>query len=372
MLGEKALSTPLFGATWQGVISCLLGALMLGACQSGDEAAATKHSASRSVHLVNVAIVGKEAVLSETVIRTGTLRTHRVVRLHSQEDGQIMSAPFYAGDAVDKDQLVVRLDDRLLKAELRKTEATRKQAEQNLERVKRLSGKKLISEDQRLRAETALQVARAEESLLKTRLDYAQVRSPFDGVITERMVEPGDAVPSYAHLFTIEDPASLFTEVTVSELALPGLQKNDAVRVRIDALGDKYFSGRVERIHPNIDPKSRLGVVEVALDPVPAGAQAGQLCRVVIEGQAQERRVIPLTALRRDTKGQYVFRIDESGTARRTPVDTGLFFSHQIEVVSGLNDGDRIVTTGFLGLDDGMLVEVADTVSGVPDVTPAS
>lgn len=354
---------------WQGILSCLLALALLSACQPTEDAAHAPRAAK--AHLVSVAIVGEEAV-SETVIRTGTLRARRVVRLHSQENGQIMSAPYFAGDEVREGELVVQLDDRLLKAELRKAEANREQAEANLARIKRLSGKKLISEDERLRAETAVQVARAEESLLNTRLDYTRIRAPFDGVVTERMVEPGDAVPSYAHLLTVEDPASLFTEVTVSELVLPGLQKDDVVSVRIDALGERYFPGRVERIHPNVDPRSRLGVVEVALHPVPAGAQAGQLCRVVIEGQPQARRVIPLTALRRDTRGPYVFRVDESSTARRTSVETGLFFDQQIEVIAGLNDGDRIVTTGFLGLDDGMTVEVMETVGGTADLAQGS
>lgn len=351
------------------LVACLFSVLMLSACQPEDKAPAASPTQEQSVHLVNVAVVREEAV-STTVIRTGTLRARGVVRLHNQEDGQILSVPFFAGDRVKKNQLVVRLDDRLLKAELRKAEATRKQAEQNLDRIKRLSGKKLISENERLRAETALQVARAEQSLLETRLDYTQIRAPFDGVVTERMVEPGDAVPSYAPLLTIEDPASLFTEVTLSELLLPSLQKNDRVEVQIDALGDDRFGGRVERIHPNVDPKTRLGVIEVALDPVPAGAQAGQLSRVIIEGRPQERRLIPMTALRRDTQGQYVFRIDETSTARRTPIETGLFFSQQIEVISGLNDGDRIVTAGFLGLHDGMLVELAEVIGQVSEITP--
>lgn len=315
---------------------------------------------------VSIATVSS-APLAQPLVRTGTLRARRTVRLHSQEEGRVEALPVFAGDAVKAGALLVRLDDRLLRAELNKVEANRQQAAQDYTRLQRLVSRKLISEDEQLRARTALRVAEAEESLLKTRLGYATITAPFDGIISERKVEPGDAVPKFAHLLTLIDPRSLFTEVSVSELVLPTLKVGDAVPVRIDALGSAQLAGRIERIHPTIDAGTRQGVVEIALTAVPPGAHAGQLCRVYLPGELQERRTIPLIALRNDTEGEYVYTVDSASKARRTRVTSGMSLGDRIEILDGLQDGDQVVTRGFINLADGRPIEI---ISDTPTAPP--
>ncbi len=336
-----------------------------------DTSTSKKPGAAQEVKPVAVTVsVVNSAPLAQALVRSGTLRTRRSVRLHSQEEGRVEALPVFAGDAVKAGALLVRLDDRLLRAELNKAEAARGQATQDLTRLKRLVERKLISEDELLRAQTALSVATAEESLLKTRLGYATITAPFDGIVSERMVEPGDAVPKFAHLLTLIDPQSLFTEVAVSELVMPTLKIGDSVPVRIDALGTTQYIGRIERIHPTIDASSRQGVVEIALTSVPPGAQSGQLCRVYLPGEVQERRAIPLTALRNDTEGEYVYTIDASNTARRTRVTSGMSLGDRIEILDGLNDGDRVVTRGFINLSAGNLVEIVTAPVDTPTLQP--
>lgn len=345
------------------LLGCAVLLSLATACS--DKPASSKTADSVKPVAVSIDRVSSTA-LAQTLVRSGTLRARRSVRLHSQEEGRVEALPVFAGDAVKAGALLVRLDDRLLRAELNKTEATRQQAEQDFNRLKRLVERKLISEDELMRAKTALRVAEAEESLLKTRLGYATINAPFDGIVSERMVEPGDAVPKFAHLLTLIDPQSLFTEVAVSELVLPTLKIGDAVPVRIDALGTGQFEGRIERIHPTIDAGSRQGVVEIALTAVPPGAQAGQLCRVSLPGEMQERRTVPLTALRNDTEGEYVYTIDASDTARRTRVTSGISLGDRIVILEGLKDGDQVITRGFINLSTGKPVAII----AAPDTTP--
>ena len=304
--------------------------------------------------------------LAQTLVRTGTLRARRSVRLHSQEEGRIEQLPVFAGDRVAAGAVVVKMDDRLLRAEFAKAEATRKQAEQDYARIQRLADRKLISVDELQRAHTALRVAESEESLLKTRLGYATLTAPFAALVSERMVEPGDAVPKFAHLVTLVDPTSLYTEVPVSELLLPTLNSGDTVQLSIDALGAARQSGRIGRIHPTIDPATRQGVVEINLDPVPDGAQAGQLCRVYLPGELEDRRSIPLTALRQDTAGEYVFVVDADGTAQRRTVRSGMALGDRVEILDGLSDGDKVITRGFLDLAVGKPVLIVDQAAATP------
>lgn len=341
----------------------LAALLLLGGCgESAHKADGKPADKPVTVSVIEV----KSEPLAQTVVRTGTLRARRSVRLHSQEEGRIEQLPVYAGDRVAAGALLVKMDDRLLRAELNKLEATRKQAAQDYARVQRLADRKLISTDELQRAETALRVAEAEESLLKTRLGYATISAPFAGEISERLVEPGDAVPKFAHLLTLVDPASLYTEVAVSELLLPTLKSGDAVQLTIDALGDARFTGRIGRIHPTIDPATRQGVVEIALDPVPDGAQAGQLCRVYLPGELENRRSIPLTALRHDTGGEHVFVVAADNTAARRTVRSGIALGERVEIVDGLADGDRVITRGFLDLAPGKPVLVVSDTGATP------
>jgi len=130
--------------------------------------------------------------------------------------------------------------------------------------------------------------------------------------------------------------------------------------VRIDALGDRVFEGRIVRIFPNLDPLTRRGTIEVEIDPVPEGAAPGQLCRVELNTHAARRQVIPYAALRRDTTSEYVFLVDAESRAQRVDVESGLRLADKVEIRQGLQDGQPVVTRGFLGLASGKTVKPVD------------
>ncbi len=338
--------------------------LMLGGCGTEPEPPVPRSRGQKPV-AVETRVVTTQAV-ALTRERTGRLRARRTTRLHNEEAGRILALPVFEGDAVTAGQRLVRLDDRLLRAELAKAEAERERARQDLARVTRLARRNLASDDQREIAETALKVAEAEVALLRTRLGYTEIRAPFAGVVSERRAEPGDAVSAFTHLLTLIDPGSLVVDVAVSERLLAELDPEAAVEVRIDALGDHPFTGRISRVFPTIDPASGQGRVEVRLDPLPEGALPGQLCRVRLGAPPQQRLVVPMAAVRRDNAGSHVYRV-EDGKALRTPVRTGALLGDRVEILDGLAPGTRIVTRGFLGLADGRPVREAGASS---DHTP--
>jgi len=335
------------------IVPCLLALLpLLGGCGQSEQAASGRRDAE---HLVETAAVVSDD-LSVVRTRTGTLRARRELSVHVQEEGRVTALPFYEGDTVKAGDVLVQLDDTLLQVQAARAAATRKQAAEDVARLRELRGSKLISENEYTRAVTALEVAEADERLLRTRLGYTTVRSPFDGVVTQRLTEPGNIVERHQHVLTIADPSSLMTELQVSELILPGLQIGDLARVRIDALGARVFEGHIVRIYPSLDPATRRGTIEVEIDPVPAGAAPGQLCRVELSTHAAPRQVIPYAALRRDTESEYVFVLDADSTVRRVDVQSGLRLADKVEIVSGLQDGQQVITRGFLGLAAGMQV----------------
>lgn len=322
-----------------------IGAVALLSSCSGDDASKKGGKA----HLVEVAEVMQQS-LEYTSDRAGSLRALREVKLFNQEEGRIVRVLAREGDRVRKGQPLVRLDDRLLQAELDKAEAKQRQAQLNLQRLRRLVPQKLVSEDALTRAETELDVAQADARVLKTRVSYMTIRAPFAGEVADRRIEPGDVAPKHTHLMTLVDSTSLVTEVQVSELLLSRLQKNDRADVRIDALGRQVYPGKISSIYPTIDPATRLGQIVVALSPVPKGARAGQFCRVTLHSKTSNPIVIPFSALRRDPKGEFVFVVGKDDKVIRQPIVSGLRLTDRLEVIDGLQPGQQVVKKGFLGL----------------------
>ena len=152
---------------------------------------------------------------------------------------------------------------------------------------------------------------------------------------------------------------TLLAELSVSELHLPGLAVGDRAQIKLDALGNRTLDGSILRIHPTVDALTRQGIVEVRLNEPPTEAKPGQLCRVTLNLQPQPRLVVPFSALRRDTQGEYVFRIDAEQRAERVAVISGLQLGERIEIIDGLAEGDTVISNGFLGLTAGMQVTPA-------------
>ncbi len=342
-----------------GPVARALGAACatVGLCGSGEARASPDTGGARErVHLVELGEVARGALRVRSV-HTGSLRNRLVVRVFNQEEGRVTLLPYFEGDAVRSGDVLLELDSTLLTARLDKAVAVREDAETSLRRVEQLQQGNVISQDEVARALTAVEVARSEERVLRTRLGYTRVLAPFAGVVTARLVEVGDVVPRHSHVLTVADPSSLVTDLMVSELLLPHLEVDDPVEVRIDALGDRTFQGRVLRIHPDLDPRSRQGRVEVVVGPVPAGARAGQFARVSFTTEAPDRKHLQFSALRRDRDGEYVFRVDAELRATRVAVRSGRRLADRVEIVEGLEAGERVVVRGFFGLEDGQVVK---------------
>ena len=340
----------------------LIPSFILLACNdstSKDTTLVEPSNKKQKTHLVETSVVSLSSEgISQT--RTGTLRARHEVKIHNQEEGKIISLPFYESDKVKKGDVIAKLDDSLLQAQLSRIKANRHKAESDLSRIKRLQKESFLSEEELIKVETELAVVKADEAILETRLSYANIKAPFDGIITQRLTEVGNIAERFTHLLTLSDPSSLVTQVSISEMLLNQIHKGDETQVQIDALGKQQYIGHVNRIHPTLNPVTRRGTIEIELKPVPAGARPGQLCRVEIQTRASKRLLIPLIALRRNNEGEFVYVIDENSKAKLVPVNTGIYINEQVEILSGLEQGQQIITKGFLNLKSGKKVKAVN------------
>ncbi len=341
----------------RNIITCamLLTIIFSSGCEQNNSPKAGDKKA-RPAHLVHVT-EAKAQPVTTTHTRTGTVTVRHLARIYAQEEGRITAFPWLEGDVVKQDTLLISLDDALLQAELKKSQADARQAELDLKRLKNLIKKKAASEEVLNRAQTNVSVSRAEVEILTTRLTYTRILAPFDAVVSERLVETEDFVSKQDHLLTLINPSSLYIKARISELLLPQLAPDVPVGILIDALGQEKFSGKIERIHPAIDPQTRQAVIEVSFDQLPANIRSGQFARLHLKTRAIPRILLPFNAIQHDRNGEFVYRL-EDGKAIKTHIRSGIKIADQIEVLEGINPGQQIIIQGFLGLSDGKPVKL--------------
>lgn len=273
--------------------------------------------------------------------------------------GALTAVNVEEGDAVRAGQVLARLDDRELSAQLASAEAAYEVARSTLERSRQLREGQVITEAEWERDRAAEAAARAQRDGLRTRAGYATIRAPSAGVITAKEVETGDVVGAQTRLFTIGDLSTPVVRVGVSELDVVSLAEGEEVRVALDAYPAQTFDGRIRRIFPAADPETRLVPVEVMLRGDAAeAARPGFLARATFALGAKEGVVlVPASAVTGAAGAQTVYVV-EGGAAERRSVETGLTSRGRIEIVSGLQPGEVVVTTGNNELRDGAEVRV--------------
>jgi len=339
---------------YQTLLIFLLSALFITACGDSDSG---KTKRKKPAHLVET-IVAKYQDISSSRTLPGTLQAIREVQIINQAPGLLLKLPVYPADSVKTGDTLAQIDDTLIKAEVQKAQASLNQAKVDLRRLNDLAPRNLASESEVAQAQTRKDIAESELQLKQTEFKHTHIRAPFDGIISARLTEPGDVIPMHSHLLTLIDTSSLKAEIHLSELLLPLIKAGNQVEISIDALGKQTFAGKIQRIYPSIDKDTRRGTIEVILNPVPADALAGQLCRVTIITQAKSRLMIPYTSVRHDKEGAYVFILLNS-QAQRVNITTGIQQDQQIEVLSGLNPEQEVISKGFFGLKNKMKVRKA-------------
>ncbi|OOY47651.1 efflux RND transporter periplasmic adaptor subunit [Solemya velum gill symbiont] len=329
---------------------------VLGACEKAEQGKQQQRNKKQQLVTTTQVVRGAQ---QQQIERSGNLRVRRIIHVHNLEEGQVKEIPWYEGDAVSQGEMLVRLDDELLLTAQRKAAAQLDEAEKNLLRLERLIKTNAISEDALIAARTEVAVTKADIDELAVRLQRTRIHADFDGLITERLVEPGDFAEKNRHLLTVIDPLSLVIEVTLSQLLLPSVNKGDAVEVQIDALGQQWHPAKIIRIHPTIDPLTGQGTVEVGFDELPSGIKSGQRATLRLAITSDEILLIPYSALQQNRERNWVYLIKD-GKSVEQDIVPGEYWPDGIAIIDGIEDGDEVITRGFLGLKNGAKVTIVE------------
>lgn len=326
--------------------------------------------ATESVRNVPVLAV-QRANVPDLLEAVGTVSATQTSILASQAMGNIAEIRVREGDHVQRGQVLAVIDDAEPRAALDRATAAGSAAQQQLiaaesdlslaestlKRYQTLYEKNSVSpqefDEMKGRQQSALarrDMARAEQSQAKaalaqaqTSLDHTRIRAPFDGVVTEKKVDPGTLASPGMPIFTVEDVRRYRLEATVNENDLRYLRTGQQVPVTIDALGNAALAGKVVQIVPAADAASRSFLVKIEL-PGDSRLRSGLFGRAQFSRGERQALLIPRTAVVERGQLQGIFVLDQNKIAGLRYVTLGKPSGEAVEVLAGLESGERLVT----------------------------
>ena len=191
-------------------------------------------------------------------------------------------------------------------------------------------------------------------------LENTILTSPISGIITARNYDEGDMYAMAQPLFVVQDITPVKMLINVSESNYSKVKKGMEVELSADAFPNETFKGKVNLVYPTIDPRSHTFPVEVIVDNKDEKLRPGMFTRVIMNYGNNYRVVVPDNAVLKQVGAddKYVYVLNEDNTVTYTPVKVGVRMGNRYEIISGLNDGDIVVTTGQTRLKNNIEVEV--------------
>lgn len=294
--------------------------------------------------------------LSIEVQAVGSLWARDAVMLRSEITGKIATIDFQEGEAVAPGQILLKIEDSLLRAELEQAQAQLQLKQSHYARARQLSQEGFISAQARDEVSSELAVAQAQVSLAQAQLAKTVIRAPFEGVLGFREVSVGEYVAPGTDLVRIEAIDPLFVEFQIPEHYLPLITKGTPVTVRFDALAGEFFPGQIDVIAPSLDAQGRSLRLRACI-PNPEGQlRPGMFARVQVHLEQHEAVMVPEAAIAPSAGEQYVFVLRADQTVARQRVTIGMRRGGWVEV-HGIEPGQQVLITGLQKVRDGVQVQ---------------
>ncbi|HKI46445.1 MAG TPA: efflux RND transporter periplasmic adaptor subunit [Balneolales bacterium] len=335
----------------------VLAATAFSGCRSNKERKAGTASEPVSVTTTTV----KQEEIPAQVVFSGTVGSDHRVTLSTKMMGHVTAVPFDIGARVHKNDVVVRIQSDNLQAQKQQIEANRMEAEAalqnmkiNYDRIKALydenSATKKELDDitmQYKMARARIDAIDSKEKELDDMFKYAVLRAPMEGFVVQKNVEPGDMAAPGQPLVAIEDANDLQVTATVPQEQIGQFSVGDSVDIRIDVLDGKFLTGRILHINRAGDAMSGQFRIKIGFVGNPrawSDVRSGMFAHVLWQAGDEQLLTIPKTALvdRGQLTGVYV--VDDNGQAVLRWVRTGKSYGDRVEILAGLNPGDRLVT----------------------------
>lgn len=276
----------------------------------------------------------------------GTVTSEEKIHISARVGGVVENVLVSAGDRVSAGQTLLKIDDRELREQLTAAEAQLTRAESEFQRTRQLFAAQAATQQQMTDAESAFQSAQAQVEQWRVALTYHDIRSPIDGIVTDRRIEQGDLASPGQIMLALFNPDAMRLDAPVPVRLIERIKKGDRMDIELDQIATP-LTGEVTEIVSEIDALSRTRMVRVRLDATDMEILPGTFGRLAIELTPRSGFRVPATSVFRVGQLEMAQRVQD-GRVIRVMVRTGPVEGDMVEVLSGLTDGDVILTQPVL------------------------
>ena len=327
----------------------LLAALAAVACGNQGE---TQKAPEVVTPNVEVATAESRDVPQDNVYAS-TIQAYAVNNIAPQTAGRIRKINVEVGDYVVKGQILAEMD----RLQLDQTELQVQNDDIEYERLKGLYAEGGVSQSDFETAELGYKLRKSNLANLR---ENTILRSPITGYVSARNFDAGDLFSMSAPLFTVQQVTPVKLLVGISESEYTKIRKGDKVSLTVDAIPGQEFSGKVDRLYPTIDPATHTFKAEVVVPNTDRVLRPGMYARVTVNFGTRRSVIVPDKALvkQEGTGTRFIYVLRADNTVSYLPVTVGRHMGQEYEVLSGLEEGARVVVKGQALLRDGVKVNV--------------
>jgi membrane fusion protein (multidrug efflux system) len=338
-------------------LPALLSVLLLGACQPEQPSESEKsEDDSPPVPVETSAPIRGDVYAMYT--GTAPIEAFAEADVIAKVGGEVRELLVEEGDEVRKGQVLARLDGERLRLELNESEARLRKLQRDYERNIDLKAKGLISDGDFEKIKYEMEALEAAFNLASLELDYTQIRAPIAGVVAQRLVKLGNTISEGDALFKVTSLDPLVAYLHVPEREYRNIDPGQPVGIEIDALAGETIAAAVSRVSPVVDPQTGTFKITVEIVDLQRRIKPGMFGRIgVVYDVHNDALQIPRSAIVEDQGESSVFIVDGDRAVRR-PVTTGYGNRGMVEIISGLDDGEQVVTVGQASLKQDSRVTV--------------
>lgn len=303
--------------------------------------------------LVVRSIQAEKKFLANTLKAVGAIESENDVTVISETQGKVVKVLANVGAKLQAGEGIIQIDSEIKYANFIAAEAQFEKAKKDVERYEILRRESGIAENELELARLNLKQAEAHYIIAKRQCSDATIRAPISGTLTERKFNIGDMIQPDAPVATLVNTASLKINVFISESDVIKLRVGESVNISVDVYPEASFTGKIKSISEKATDAGNYAVVVSLANSKGIPLKIGMTARLTFHTHTQQEAVIlPRIALQTSEKYAFVYVV-ENGIAVQKPVVAGRSAGGEIEIVSGLNGGERIVISGQTLLKNG-------------------
>ncbi|MDQ1088166.1 efflux RND transporter periplasmic adaptor subunit [Siphonobacter sp. SORGH_AS_1065] len=295
--------------------------------------------------------------LDNTIVTSGTLQSNEEISLQSELSARVIKIYFKEGQLVPKGALLVKLYDADLSAQALKVRTQRQLAQKSLERLQYLLEREGVSKQEVDVAQSQVDAFDADMAVAKAQLQRTEIRAPFAGKIGLRYVSEGAIVTPTTVIASFQQTNPLKVDFSIPEKYTDQVRVGDVVSFNV-ASETKAYQGKVYAIEPKIDLATRTVKLRALVPNASNQIRPGQFAQVKLRlGETPQALMVPSQAIIPGTKEKQVV-ISRQGKASFQTVETGTRTDTKVQILSGIQAGDTVITTGILQIKPDQVLKI--------------